>query len=275
MTVPAGAALREKRAVSPSAEGMLSAMSAAFDEFTDAYEAMIDWKARLAREEPFYRYAVNLAQARKVLDTACGTGHHAAMFHSWGLRVEAADRSATMIRRCRRLHGSPRDLRWVVRSFDRPVDAPGTFDLAICVGNSLALAPDRRTVARAIRMMLAAVRPGGWIVVHVLNLWRLPDGPAVWQKCRRVSLDGRDSIIVKGVHRAGRTGYVNMIVATLEADAPQMRHESTALLGLEAGELKDMAASAGASIVRFFGDYQKHPYRRRTSEDMIMLARRG
>ena len=41
---------------------------------------------------------------------------------------------------------------------------------------------------RAVAEMLAAVRPGGAVVVQVLNLWRLPDGPCVWQKRRRAKL---------------------------------------------------------------------------------------
>ena len=34
---------------------------------------------------PFYRDLFAEAGVRTVLDTACGTGHHAEMFHSWGL----------------------------------------------------------------------------------------------------------------------------------------------------------------------------------------------
>ena len=29
--------------------------AASFDDWTDVYEAMIDWPKRLAHEEPFYR----------------------------------------------------------------------------------------------------------------------------------------------------------------------------------------------------------------------------
>ena len=119
-----------------------------------------------------------------MIDVACGTGHHAAMFHSWGLRVEGADLSPAMIDRAKAKFGQPQGLRWTVRAFDQPIEPAEPFDVAVCVGNSLALAPDMATVERAIRQMLAAVREGGAIVVQVLNLWRLPDGPCVWQKCR-------------------------------------------------------------------------------------------
>ena len=78
-----------------------STVQGMFDDLADVYEAMIDWPKRLAHEEPFYRRLFERLGARSVLDVACGTGRHAAMFHSWGLRVEGADLSPAMIDRAR------------------------------------------------------------------------------------------------------------------------------------------------------------------------------
>ena len=175
----------------------------AFDDLADAYDAMIDWPRRLGAEEPFYRQLFEQVAAGSVLDAACGTGRHAAMFHSWGLRVEGADLSGGMIARCRGHFGESDRLGWVVRGYDQPAGEPGRFDVAICTGNSLALAPDMATVERAVGRMLEAVRPGGAIVLQVLNLWRMADGPCTWQKCKQASLPRGDSLIVKGVHRCG------------------------------------------------------------------------
>ena len=209
-----------------------------FDDLADVYEAMIDWPKRLAHEEPFYRRLFERLGARSVLDVACGTGRHAAMFHSWGLRVEGADLSPAMIDRARSSFGQPDGLRWAVRAFDEPIAPAEPFDAAVCVGNSLALAPDMATVERAIRQMLAAVRDGGAIVVQVLNLWHLPDGPCVWQKCRRAAAAvprTGDVLILKGVHRCGDRGYVELIV-TDPSGGTLMRSESTPFLGLEASD---------------------------------------
>jgi SAM-dependent methyltransferase len=252
----------------------------AFDDLSDVYEAMIDWPKRLANEEPFYRRLFERVGARRVLDAACGTGHHAAMFHRWGLAVEGADISPRMIDRARVTYGEPEGLRWTVRGFDEPATTPrdgnrgGPFDVVICVGNSLALAPDLETVSRAVRSMLAAVRAGGALVVHVLNLWHLPDGPVVWQKCKRASLADGESVIVKGVHRSGSRGFVDLVVISLD-DGPTLRTESPTFLGIEAEELKAIAGSAGASEVEIFGGYQDQPYQRDKSVDLILVAIKG
>lgn len=242
-----------------------------FDDLTDVYEAMIDWPKRLAVEGPFYRRLFDEVEAGSVVDVACGAGHHAALFHSWGLQAEGADLSPAMIDRARANFGEPAGLRWVVRGFDQPIQPATPFDVAICVGNSLALAPDFAALERAIHQMLSAVRRGGAIVVQVLNLWRLPDGPCVWQKHRRAALDRGDSLIVKGVHRCGDGGYVDLLVSRLGEPAA-LQSESTPFLGLEAAELQSMARSAGAGSVQLFGGYQNQPYDRATSVDLLMVA---
>jgi len=244
-----------------------------FADLTDVYEAMIDWPKRLVNEEPFYRRLFQDFGVRSVVDVACGTGRHAAMFHGWDLGVEGSDISPEMIDRARKTHSEAPGLRWVVRGFDAPIEPAEPFDAAICVGNSLALASDESTVGRAIRQMLCAVRDEGVIVVHVLNLWRLPDGPCVWQKCRRAVLSGKEMLIVKGVHRFGSQGYVDLIVTGLTA-TPEMRSESVPFVGLESTELERMARAAGAAHVTFCGGYQNQPYERQNSVDLIMVAKK-
>jgi len=242
-----------------------------FHDLTDVYEALVDWPQRLAREGPFYRRLFEEHQVRRVVDVACGTGHHAAMFQGWGLSVAGADFSPAMIERARRTYGESSSLRWGARSFDEPIEADEPFDAAICVGNSLALAADRAMVQRAVQRMLNAVRPGGITVMHVLNLWRLADGPCMWQKCQRLDLPQGEMLVLKGVHRCGDRGFVDLIVAGLSPDAG-MHSESVPWLGLEAEELEEMAIAAGASRCEFFGGYQGEAYARQTSVDLIVVA---
>lgn len=242
-----------------------------FHDITDVYEAMIDWRKRLANEGPFYRRLFDRVGVHHVLDVACGTGRHAALFQSWGLHVEGADISANMIERSRTTFSERPNIHWVVRGFDQPIEPKESFDAAICVGNSLALASDISTVQRAAQVMLAAVRRGGVAVLHVLNLWRLPDGPCSWQKCKRATLERGDVLITKGVHRAGSVGYVNLIIASLDAST-QMQSECVPFLGIEAHQLEEIVKKAGASVVQSFGNYQEDPYVRDSSVDLILVA---
>jgi SAM-dependent methyltransferase len=246
----------------------------AFGDWADIYEALIDWPKRLAHEGPFYRRLFEQASVRRVVDVACGPGHHAALFHRWGLSVQGADVSPEMIQRARRQHGESASLEWVVRSFDQPIQVAEPFDAAICVGNSLALADEQETTGRAIGHMAAAVRPGGVIVVHVLNLWHLPDGPCRWQKCCRIPGLQGDLLVIKGVHRAGTSGYVNLLVTRLDSP-PVLESQSVPFLGLQADTLEESARQAVCNRCNFWGGYSAQPYQRQESVDLIMAAVRA
>jgi SAM-dependent methyltransferase len=242
-----------------------------FDELATVYDALIDWPKRLANEGPFYRELFDRVGVHRVLDTACGTGRHAALFHSWGCEVEGADVSRAMIERCRAQHGQSDSLHWEVRAFDEAIPAAMPFDAVICVGNSLALAPDNATVARAIRQMIAALRADGVCVLQVLNLWHLPDGPCVWQKCKPVSLGGYEHVLVKGVHRAGPRGFVDLIDVTLTPSGATPRFDCPQFLGLEAADLTQVALDGGAAGIQCYGGFQGTPYNRDKSQDLIVV----
>jgi SAM-dependent methyltransferase len=242
-----------------------------FDRFSDAYEAMIDWPKRLAREGPFFQDIFRSIGAGRVLDAACGTGHHAAMFHQWGLEVEGADLSASMIQRCRQRFGQSERLRWEARPFDQPAEQ-GAFDAVVCVGNSLALVADDAALSRAVAAMLQSLRPGGALIVQILNLGRLPDGPCQWHKCVRSLSSGGQRLIIKGVHRCGSNGYVNMLVTDLASDPPTLWSDSSRLLGISAGQLAHALEEGGATSVRFYGGYDHSGYDPLQSPDLLAVA---
>ena len=244
-----------------------------FDDLTDIYEAMIDWPRRLANDELFFRRLFEEIDATHVADVACGTGHHAATFHSWGVQVDAADISPNMIAQARDRFGDPDGLNWAVRSFDQPIPTDEPFDAVTCLGNSLALAGDLDVAEQAIRNMLDATRSGGLTVFHVLNVWRLPDGPCLWQKCLRAVLSQGDCLITKGVQRVGERAFVHLVVVPL--DAPQeFRSESVPFLALTAGDLTRFAQAAGATRCDLYGNQRSALFNRESSTDLIVVARK-
>ena len=246
-----------------------------FDQAPDRYDALIDWPRRLDNETPFYRRLFRQVDARRVLDAACGSGRHAHLFHQWGLEVEAADLSPAMIDWCRQRYGQHPRLRWVVRPYTAPADPPGLFDAVVCVGNSLALSDSAQSVAPAMRAMMTSLRPKGLCIVQVLNLWKWPDGPTVWQKCIRTTFAGGDHVLLKSIRRAGDRAFIDFVDLELTADGVAGRFQSDAFVGLRADDLADAARDAGADQLQFFGNYQQQPYDPAASPDLILVCRRS
>lgn len=246
--------------------------STPFEDLSDVYDAMIDWPKRLANEAPFFRRMFDRVGVHRVVDVACGTGRHAALFHSWQLEVQGADLSPQMIARARANFGEPDGLSWVVRGFHEAVQPAAAFDAAVCIGNSLTLARDLLVVERGVEQLLAAVRPGGVVLIQILNLWRLPDGPCQWQKFQSATLPQGEVRIIKGVHRSNARGFVELLV--LEPNGGLLRSDSVRFLGLESVELELMARRAGAQQVTCYGDYQERPYERHKSGDLIVVIQK-
>ncbi len=147
------------------------------------------------------------------------------------------------------------------------------FDAAVCVGNSLALAPDRATAAGQSARCFPRCAGGRVVIVHTMNLWRLADGPCLWQKCLRARLrPPRRSPDRQGVHRAGDRGFVELIVASL--DDHRLRSESVPFWGwrLPSWRTRRAGRRRGGEFLRWLSG---RPYDRASSVDLVMVARKA
>ena len=104
-------------------------------------------------------------------------------------------------------------------SLDRPalaalvfVDADARRDLEAITHPfpPFAMLPDLPTIHQTLTAIAGALNVGGVAILHVLNFARLPDGPIVWQKGRRITADGVEWFLTKGVHRAGERAFVDV-----------------------------------------------------------------
>jgi SAM-dependent methyltransferase len=238
---------------------------------------MVNWSKRLAREEPLYRKIFYGRAPARVLDAACGTGHHAALFHEWGHEVVGADADPQMIAYCREQHGESEHLAFRQQSFLDPPVREAPYDVVICVGNSLATAATHGALRCALANLLGHLRPGGNCVLHFLNIWRLPEGPVQWQKAFAITSPGEEAprIIMKGVHRCGDRAYITFVeLRSDEADLTSTPHTQP-LLGVRAHWLRETLHEQGAADVQFYGDYQENAYEPHGSQDLIVVCTRG
>jgi SAM-dependent methyltransferase len=175
---------------------------AQYEDLSDVYEWLIP-DAKLSPEGSAAALGdllESLPPNARVLDCSCGTGQLAVGLRLLGLDVVATDASAAMIRRTQELaddHGV------VVQAFtvawEELLDhlAPSSFDLVLCVGNSLGHAPGASGRLAALDAMSRLLNPRGRLVL-TSRTWELVRAGGtrvdVWD--RLVNRRGHDALVV-------------------------------------------------------------------------------
>jgi hypothetical protein len=90
-----------------------------------------------------------------------------------------------------------------------------------------------------------------------------------------MTLDGQHHLVVKGVHRAGERGFVDVVELSEQNVTDTSRCRSTPLLALRGEELVTLAQDAGLSEVQLFGNHAGEPHEPDVSPDLIIVARRS
>jgi SAM-dependent methyltransferase len=117
-----------------------------------------------AAEVDFVERRLALPAAARVLDVPCGSGRHTLALAARGHRVTGVDISAEAVGYARRAAQAAGLDVTLVRAEMRELPRDGSFDAAVCLGNSFGYLP--AAGARAFAAALAAaVRPGGGLVI--------------------------------------------------------------------------------------------------------------
>jgi len=248
----------------------------AFDQFQPYYDIMVNWEHRIGHEAPFFQRAFSSVSARRVLDCACGTGHHVRLFGRWGLDAVGSDASAAMIEQARadaRADGAP--VRFEVADFRHLAEVfPQPFDAVICTGNSLPLVGSLEAVRDAVASMHAALRPDGLLILHCLNYATVPEGVTVFEDPRVRQVEDREILFLKVFRKMRR--LCDMSICVLEKRAGEWSKIEThaRAWAVQDAELKSVVEAAGFNRIQFFGGYEPKPFKADTSRDILLVARR-
>jgi SAM-dependent methyltransferase len=161
------------------------AASAAGAKPASDYDTFVDWPKRLGREAPLFRAQFATHGVRRVVDVGCGSGMHAIMWAKWGLDVIGVDPDPSMLAQAEINHSAALSdveaaggsVVFVAAGFGG-LQRLGVecFDAVTCTGNALPHVKGAEGLREALADFAAALRPGGVLVLHLLNHDRLISG---------------------------------------------------------------------------------------------------
>lgn len=146
------------------------------------YDTFVDWGKRLERESPFFRAVFAEYGAHRVIDVGCGSGMHALTWAGWGLDVVGADVDDSMLaqaeanraKAAEAIAAAGGSIAFVKHGFGELAAAGlGAFDALTCAGNALPHVARHAGLREAFDDFAAVLRPGGVLVLHLLNHDRL------------------------------------------------------------------------------------------------------
>jgi SAM-dependent methyltransferase len=146
------------------------------------YDTFVNWEVRLRRELPFFRGVFAEASAKHVIDMGCGSARHAIEFAMWGLAVDAIDPDEAMLSSAR--FNVAQSAETIAEAGGELTIARGSFgelgamglaaaDAITCTGNALPHVVGIEGLRLALIDFCEALRPGGALVLHLLNHERL------------------------------------------------------------------------------------------------------
>lgn len=251
------------------------------------YDRFVDWDKRLTHEGPFFADTFDMYRVGSVLDAGSGTAKHAVMFGRWGKTVIAVDPDESMMARAEEnvaaaeddIGAAGGDVRLVKAAFGQlAMHDLGPVDAVTCTGNALPHVAGHEGLREALLDFHAVLRPGGVLVLHLLNHQRLLDNrvtsipPVV-----RVAEDGTMTVFLRVIDYPEGGEFLDFDFLTLtrppdgDWDLSSRRSAHTALpITLLTRELHQ----AGFGDIRAYGHHDGTPLDMDVDESVIVTAER-
>jgi len=240
-----------------------------------AYDLLVDWDRRLAREAPFFEGLFKAANVVEVLDLGCGSGRHAARFASWGLEVTGIDPDPAMLELTRsHARETGVDLQLVEAGFADLVDkVDGPFDAIVCLGNTLPMVGDREALGHLLGDAAYLLNPGGILILHLQNYPGLRDrNQRFLPPVLRETDQGSFCFIKLLTWQEEKVRFEFLNLTRGETGWRLLDSSSSCHLVISREMLADLLGGAGFDRVEYYGDHKQTPYDQENSPDLIVVA---
>lgn len=250
------------------------------------YDTFVNWDARLERELPFFLRVFGEVEARSLIDVGTGSARHAIEFASRGMTVDAVDPDDSMLAQAEtniaaaagRIAEGGGELRLVRGGFgELAARGLGPVDALICTGNALPHVDGLAGLRTTLADFSAVLRPGGVIVLHLLNHAKLLDKKvrAITPVVREVPEGTR--IFLRLIDYPEAAEYLDFDFVTLTRDTDgvwDLAARRSPHTALPFPRLETELSAAGFERIEAFGAHGGKQFEADKDESVIVVARK-
>jgi SAM-dependent methyltransferase len=240
------------------------------------YDQFVDWEGRLAHELPFFDRLFAENGVRRVLDAACGTGHHAIALARQGYQTAGADLSTAMVERARdNAAAADVNASFFVAGFGQLAALGQGFGAVLCLGNSLPHLLSAPALDSALRDFASALQHGGLLVIQNRNFDRVLVERERFMPPQSHREGERERLFLRFYDFHETTITFNMMRLWKTEDGWKQDINSTELRPILSDELASALDAAGFQEVEFYGGYDGSDFDPARSGDLIAVARKA
>ena len=246
-----------------------------YDLLSPDFDLMVSWEKRLKNEAPFFQKLFEENKVKKILDLACGTGHHSTFFAKSGYEVTGVDLSEKMLQIARKNAKGVSGVRFVKAGFlDVYPKLKDRFDAVICLGNSLPHLLSQKDLKKTLLNIYNLLNPGGIFILQNRNYDKILKKKIRFMAPNIVETQDGRVVFFRLVDFLKDKVLFNLATFRQKEGKWSFQTKSTYLRPILRKEIENLLIGQGFKEQKFYGDYNFSLFRRYLSEDLIIFARK-
>ena len=250
----------------PSQEG-----GSFYERIATFYDTMTGFTDRVRRDEPIFLSLITDYGIRTALDVGAGTGLHSILLAKLGVAVTAVDISPAMVDA---LHRNARMFNVSITALTMRMDSllpqmTGSFDGLFCLGNTIPHLQTHEMLRRSLSEFLRVLRPGGTLVLQLLNFDMLDAGSALPTFSRT-----EGGVTFERAYERTATG-VRLTVTIRRQGSAEPQSASINLKAFSSRILMTALARTGFRHAALYGDLARRRFDPAISKDVVIVAHKS
>jgi len=244
-----------------------------YDLLSPDFDLMVSWEKRLKNEAPFFQKLFEENKVKKILDLACGTGHHSTFFAKSGYEVTGVDLSEKMLQIARKNAKGVSGVRFVKAGFlDIYPKLKDRFDAVICLGNSLPHLLSQKDLKKTLLNIYNLLNPGGIFILQNRNYDKILKKKIRFMAPNIVETQDGRVVFFRLLDFLKDKVVFNLATFRQKEGKWSFQTKSTYLRPILRKEIENLLIGQGFKEQKFYGDYGFSHFKSMISEDLIVFV---